>query len=51
MAAFAQAYGEQVRRAYHALVAAAESGRITAARGLLASREQGVPPPAGRASS
>jgi hypothetical protein len=52
--AFAQAYGEQVRRDYDALVAAAEGGRITAVRGMLASRGGagiGRPAPAGQASS
>ena len=39
--AFAQAYGEQVRRDYDALVVAVESGRITAARGLLAAPPRG----------
>ena len=39
--AFAQAYGEQVRRDYDALVGAAASGRITAARGLLAAPPRG----------
>jgi len=33
--AFAQAYGKQVRRDYDALVVAVESGRISAARGLV----------------
>jgi uncharacterized protein (DUF2252 family) len=47
--AFAQAYGEQVRRDYDALVVAVESGRITAARGLLAAPPRG-PRPAPRAS-
>ena len=46
--AFAQAYGEQVRRDYDALVVAVESGRITAARGLLAAPPRG-PRPAPRA--
>ena len=40
--AFAQAYGEQVRRDYDALVVAVESGRITAARGLLAAPPRGA---------
>ena len=40
--AFAQAYGEQVRRDYDALVVAVESGRITAARGLLAAPPRGL---------
>ena len=39
--AFAQAYGKQVRRDYDALVVAVESGRITAARGLLAAPPRG----------
>jgi hypothetical protein len=39
--AFAQAYGKQVRRDYDALVVAVESGRITAARGLLAASPRG----------
>ena len=41
--AFAQAYGEQVRRDYDALVVAIESGRITVARGLLAAPPRGGP--------
>jgi hypothetical protein len=36
-----RAYGKQVRRDYDALVVAVESGRITAARGLLAAPPRG----------
>ena len=39
--AFAQAYSKQVRRDYDALVVAVESGRVTAARGLLAAPPRG----------